>query len=148
MKYAIVATIAVLLGTLPAQCRIGETLDQLTARFGEGRKNTGTIRLAGHDQYYFEKDGIGIECVMANDKCIMEVFHNLGPKITDQDIKELLKAEGESHGWGFNIAKKRWIRSDNKLQAYRLAGHDDFFSIEEISGRKPGDQPDTGKPGF
>ena len=148
MKYAIVATITILLGTLPAQCRIGESMSQLTARFGPGKKDNGTVRMAGNDQYYFEKDGIGIECVMANDKCVMEVFHNLGPKITDHDIRELLKTEEDGHTWGFSPAKKRWLRSDNKLQAYRQPGHDDFLFIEEISVKISSGQPDTGKPGF
>ena len=148
MKYAFFAVVTILFGTLPAHCRIGESLTELTARFGQGKKDNGTIRMAGHDQYYFEKNGTGIECVMENDKCVMEIFHNLGPKITDHDIRELLKSEEDGHTWGFSPAKKRWLRSDNKLQAYRQAGHDDFLFVEVISAKKTVGQPDTGKAGF
>lgn len=147
MKTVIAITLMVLLLTPLAQCRVGETLAELTTRFGEGRENSQKIRLPGHDQYYFEKDGIGVQCVMSGDQCIMEVFHRIGTKITDQDIKEILRTEADGHGWGL-IKPERWNRGDNKLTAYRQQGHDDMFFIEDIAAMKANGRDTKGKPGF
>ncbi len=143
---AIVATI--LFTTVSAHCRMGETLEQLITRFGEGKKNTGRIRMAGHDQYYFEKDGIGIQCVISDGKVAMEVFHRIGPIITDQDIKEILKTEGDGHSWRFDKKTDRMIRGDNRLEAFRSPGHEDMFFIQEIATRLGNDIANKGKPGF
>jgi hypothetical protein len=147
MKIVIATALIVLLSTLPGQCRIGETLAELTTRFGEGRENSQKIRLPGHDQYYFEKDGIGVQCVMSDDKCVMEVFHRIGSKITEQDIHEILRTEADGHGWGL-IKPDRWNRSDNQLTAYREHGHADMFFIEDIAAMKANGKYTKGKPGF
>jgi hypothetical protein len=126
-----------------AQCRIGETLSELNARFGgEGKKNTAHIRMAGHDQWYFEKDGFGVQCVMTDDKCVMEVYHRIGQLINDGNINDLLKAEADGHTWGFDKKTARWTRSDYKLQAFREPGHKDMFYVEEM------EKQHSGKTGF
>jgi hypothetical protein len=142
MKTVIVATMLLVIAAASAQCRIGETLEELNARFGEGKKNSQKIRMKGHDQWYFEKDGIGVQCVMTDDACVMEVFHRVGAEITDRDIKEILKSEGDGHGWGFDQRTKRWTRSDYNLVAYREQGHNDIFYLEK-SGKAA-----KGLPGF
>jgi len=143
MKTIIIATSLLLFAATSAYCRIGETLEQLTARFGgEGKKNTGHVRMAGHDQWYFEKDGIGVNCVMSDDKCVMEVFHRIGSDITDLDIKDILKSEADGHGWGFDKRTKRWTRSDYVLVAYHEPGHHDIFFLEQIP------KGTNGLPGF
>jgi hypothetical protein len=142
----LVAFIAVLsFATLPAQCRIGETLDELVARFGEVKKDREATRMPGHDQFSFKMNGMVIECVMTDGKCVMEVFHRPGGMISNEDIKDLLKSEADGHTWGFNPKLKQWLRSDYTLKAYRAPGHADFFFLELAPAKKEGGQ---GLPGF
>jgi hypothetical protein len=137
MKFSFTGAVLLFLATLPAQGRIGEALEEMAARFGEAQKDGAVTRMAGHEQYYFEKDSLGIECVIGDGKCVMEVFHRIGSKIiSDEDIKNILKVEADGHGWGFNYATKRWMRSDGRLQAYRQPGHDDYFFLEVTPSKK------------
>jgi hypothetical protein len=120
--------------------RIGETLEELTADYGPGRKNAGKIRIPGDDEYYWEMRGLGINVVMQDGKSIMLVVHQIGRKIIETDIKEFLAANGEGRGW--RPDGNRWISGDRQLAAFREKRHLDMFFVVDIalvekSGRAP-----------
>ena len=140
MRFLIGITAMIMVAATPARGRIGETLAELTARYGQGKKNHGKIRLPGHDQYYFEKDGIGVNCVMSEDKCLMEVFHRLGSVITDEDIQGILKTEADGRAWNL-VEPGNWKRDDHALTASRQKHHADIFFIESSTATNETPKP-------
>jgi hypothetical protein len=110
--------------------RIGETLEELTADYGPGKKNAGKIRIPGDDEYYWEMRGLGINVVMQDGKSIMLVVHQIGRKITEADIKEVRDANGEGRGW--RPEGNRWISGDRRLAAFRAKNHLDMFFVEDL----------------
>ena len=72
-----------------AEARIGETLDQLKARYGEGKPST-KIRVPGTERYDFKKDGFTIDVSFRDGKSVAEYFHRDAGKISDDEIVQRL----------------------------------------------------------
>jgi len=126
----------VALTSLNAHARIGETLAQISERYGTGETQN-CDRLPGGEKHYFVKKPFGIEVILLEGKTVMEVIHRVeGPAISEAEVKELLKANGDNHGWAFDKRDKEWMRSDRKLRAYFLPGHPDFLFIEDVAATK------------
>ena len=124
------------LSALPVHARIGETMEQLVQRYGEGQKVNNT-RMPVGEQFEFTKKPFGVQAVMLDGKCVKEVLHRVeGPIISDVEIKELLKANGEGHTWAYIRKDEVWMRSDHKVRAFRQPGHPDFFFIEDVAAVK------------
>lgn len=119
----------------PTQARVGETMEEIIVRFGQVHKDE-TSRIPGTDHYAYEKNGFKVEVIIAGGKSIFEVYHRNDKEITNEDIKELLKANEEGHSWGLDRRTQHWTRSDYKLTAFREPGHPDFFFIEDIAAVK------------
>jgi hypothetical protein len=129
-------TFVVLVVAAKLHARVGETLEQVSDRYGTGQKQN-CDRLPGGEKYYFVKKPYGIEVIVVNGKAVMEIFHRSeGPEISDGEIKELLKVNGDSHAWSFDKKDSHWMRSDRKMRAYRQPGHGDFFFIEDVEATK------------
>jgi len=113
--------------------RVGDSLEELTARYGPGKKNAGKIRIPGNDEYYWEMKGLGINVVMQEESAVMLVAHGLGQKITAAEIKALLAANAHGTGWRPDGREPRWLRNDRKLEAFREKDHDDMFFVQDIA---------------
>ena len=132
MKHVIpIAT--VLLVTVSAHARVGETQNEIKARYGDGKKAQ-TQRLAGAETFEYEKNEFYVEVVILDGKSVMEIYaHRKGT--TDDAIKELLKANTTSNetAWRFDRKENRWERGGTpKLVGYRWPGHPDFFCIKDL----------------
>jgi len=134
MKHALLAGILTLLATLTAEARIGETPQEITARYGEGRKSNDRLKVSGAETWTYSKAGFTIEVVFLGDKSIWEIIQREGTAITDEDIKGLLKLyDTPATNWRLDRKEIRWERGGKpKLVAYRWPGHPDFFCIKDI----------------
>ena len=134
MKSVHLLTLIAILASTPVYARIGETYGEITKRYGRGEKQ-GTGRMHTTKGYYFIKNGFGVEVMILNGKSVMEVFHRTeGPQISDAEIQDLLKINGENLTWAFE--NNQWMRSDHKISAFRQPGHDDFFFIQDVAATK------------
>ena len=125
---AVTAAIALLAPC--AQARIGETPAEIAARYGEGKKIRD--RLPGAETFQYKKNTYTIEVIIYKDKSIWEIFHRDDKDITDDDIKEILKLNADSHGWRQDKKTKRWIRGDKKLEGGRQQGHPEYLDIWDV----------------
>lgn len=140
MKTIPALTALILLASTPVFARVGETYGEVLKRYGKGEKQ-GTGRMHTTKGYYFIKDGFGIEVMILNGKSVMEVFHRKDGVISDAEIQDLLKANGETFTWAFE--SNQWMRSDHKICAFRQPGHGDFFFVQDVAATKQ--EPSPGK---
>ncbi len=63
----------------------------------------------------------------------MEVYHRKDKKIMDDDIKGILKANGEGHSWSQDKKTGEWMRADHKMKAFRAPGHADFLFVQDVA---------------
>lgn len=117
-----------------ASARVGETSQEIIARYGAGKKSKDRLSAPGAETFRHEKNGFFIDVVIVGGKSIMEVIHRKDRIITDEDIKALLKLyDSSSTNWRFDRREKRWERGGKpKLVAYREPGHDDFLCIKDL----------------
>ena len=132
MKHLIVIIAAAFLATASTQARVGETQQQIAARYGDGKKAQ-SQRLAGAETFEYSKDDFYVEVVILDSKSVLEIYaHKKG--ITDDVIKELLKVNSSAGAaWHFDRKANRWERGGTpKLVGYRWPGHPEFFCIKDV----------------
>ena len=144
-KHLVSFAIITALTTVFAQARVGETQDEITKRYGAGRKD-GDTRLVGTERFWYLKDNFDVEVMISAGKSVMEVFHRKDKVITDDDIKGFLNVNADGHAWAIEKKTGHWRRSDNKLQAFREPGHADFFFIQDIAAVKDSEKNGKAKP--
>jgi hypothetical protein len=71
--------------------------------------------------------------VFQNEKVVQLVAHRVGRIITNDDIRELLKANSDIHGWMEDEHAPRWLRRDRKVDAFREKRHEDMFFVRDIA---------------
>ena len=144
MKHALITVTFALLAALPAQARIGETSEEIDARYGQGQKSADRLKNPETGTWKYSKGGFFIEVIFFNGKSIWEMFNRKDKVITDDDIKDILKvnsAPGTS--WQFSGKEHQWRRGGTpKLIAYREHGHDDFFSIRDVVAAEAAEKKD------
>jgi len=131
MKCFVFTSFVLVLLTVIAEARIGETLDQIRARYGEGQK--GGPRIPGTEKFEFKKDGYTIDVSFFDGISVMEFFHRHDTKITDDDIKDLLKNYIEGVRFTWSARDKIFKSSNKKLTAGRQIGHDDWFFVKDTA---------------
>jgi len=114
LTFCLVVTVA---GT--AQARLGETPDQLVARYGQplsekDQKGEGDkIALA---DVVFEKGGFQVSVTVVDGYSVAESFKKInGQPITTLEARTLLAANGEGHEWEAPVdarGGKLWTRDD------------------------------------
>ncbi len=132
MKQLLIITAATLLATWPAPARVGETQQEITARYGDGKKAQNQ-RLAGAETFEYDKNDFYVEVAILDGKAVLEIYaHKKGT--TDDVIKDLLKVNSSTEAtWHFDRKQNRWERGGTpKLVAYRWPGHPDFFCIKDL----------------
>ena len=127
-----------------AHARLGETIDQLTARYGPGAKNGG-VPTAGSPVTVMElhKQNWTIIISLINGISVEEKYTKPGG-VDDASIQTLLEINSEGHTWKLtqsspsliaamiptpNSVGKRWDRDDGAVATLQ-AGMRTFFTIE------------------
>ena len=144
MKHSLAIALVLALIATSAHARIGETREEITLRYGEGKKDDAP-RIPGTERFNYSKNGFDIEVMFAAGKSVMEVFHRKDKEITDDDIKGLLKVTAASQSWTFNKKNNQWMRRDRKVRAFRQPGHSDYFFIQDTAAVKNTDTAGEGK---
>jgi hypothetical protein len=117
----VLLTLVVIVGiTANAKARLGETADQLVARYGQplsetDQKGEGTkIPLAN---VVFQKGGFEIDVTITNGVSVSEVFKKLnGSSIATDEARYLLTANAQGRDWEaphIVNGDKVWKRDDN-----------------------------------
>jgi len=116
MKHPVTLSLLLLFGAASlAQARLGETPDQITARFGNGGPFF-IIPGGPHDglkQQEFRKQGFDIQ-VLFTDFSVGETY-TAGSKLTEDQIQALLAANSEGHPWKESATgngSRFWTRDD------------------------------------
>jgi hypothetical protein len=119
----------------PARARLGETPDQLVARYGQALSETDQKaegdKVAESD-VIFQKGGFQIEVTVSNGISVAESFKKInGEPLTIAEVRTLLAANSEGHGWEapqLVQGEKLWSRDD--AATARLAGDGTLLSIK------------------
>jgi hypothetical protein len=120
--------------------RLGETLDECKARYGELiRTNAG--KHVDFPTYVFQKGNIAIGVQLLNGKSAHEDFVPLTGNLTDQQIQEIFEANSEGAGWlngpptkedGFLITN--YSRRDGLAQArHAISAKDEILTVEHLA---------------
>ncbi|MFZ2277661.1 MAG: hypothetical protein WAW39_07670 [Prosthecobacter sp.] len=117
--------------TVCSQARIGETLAELKARYGEGKSIS--PRIPQTEQYEWEKDGYLIQASLRNNVTVLEFFHRTDKVMTDEDIKALLKVYRKDVRFTWSMRDNCFRSSDKKMMAGRQDGHDDWIYVRDVS---------------
>jgi len=130
-------TIALLFAALcSAFSRVGETQQQIEARYGAGPLSD-IQRMPEAQTYKYMKDNFQIEVVIYEGRSIWEIIQRQdGDRyITDPEIKDILNAYKEAgRTWFYDQRLKRWERSNKpKYVAYRWPGHEDYLCIKDLA---------------
>ena len=105
-----------------AWARLGETEEQLIARYGDvlGHEHVGAD--AGHvavDKLQFKKTGFNIEVTIFHGVSAQEDISNAqGDGMTAQEVKTLLDANTDGHAWTAVAGGQYWKRDDGALATF------------------------------
>ena len=128
----LLATLGLLLAlTVTSHARVGETLAELKARYGEGKSIS--PRMADTEQYEWQKDGYTIQASLRGNVTVLEFFHRNDTVMTDDDIKALLKVYRKDVRFTWSTRDNCFKSSDKKLMAGREHGHDDWIYVRDIA---------------
>lgn len=142
-----IALLLFLIGGLFAHGRVGETAAEITARYGEGK--SANARVNGATTTKYVKDNFDVEVTILDGKSVWEIYHRRDKVISDDDIKEVLKANATpgTNSWRIDKKDGRWERTGRpKLFAFREPGHPDFFSIKDIETCEKAEKKKSGVP--
>jgi hypothetical protein len=122
MRIALIALLFVVAVTTTAQARLGETADQLVARYGQPLKETDQKgegdKIASAD-VVFQKGGFQIEVTLVDGISVSEMFNKInGDGLSLGEIRTLLNDNSQGSGWEApqTIAdQKKWMRDDGAL---------------------------------
>jgi hypothetical protein len=131
MKPLLTVLCACMALTATTHARIGETLAELKARYGEGKSVS--PRMAQTEQYEWQKDGYKIQASLRNNVTVLEFFHRIDTQMTDDDIKALLKVYRKDVRFTWSTRDNCFKSSDKKMIAGREAGHDDWIYVKDIA---------------
>ena len=120
MRTAFLSLLFVIAITATAQARLGETPDQLVARYGqplsEADQKAEGIKVA-QAAVVFQKGGFEIDATLSNGISVAESFKKInGEALTIGEIRTLLSANSQGYEWEApHVAQggKDWTRDDN-----------------------------------
>ena len=118
----------------PAQARLGETLQELQARFGYKQGSGGTLLGDGLnlDALEFQKENVSIDVELSGGHSIFERYQSKAMfSLTRADIKKLLESNSQGHKWTNQDGGRNWKRDDGATATYNGTTAD-FSSIEYL----------------
>jgi hypothetical protein len=134
-----------------ALARVGETQQEISARYGKGELSD-IQRMPGAQTFKYFKGDFQVEVVISEGKSIWEIFQRqTGDKnLTDAEIKEILNAYKEGgRTWFYDQRLKRWDRSNKpKYVAYRWPGHEDYLCVKDLAACDALEKGNKGSKGF
>jgi hypothetical protein len=83
---------------LPAHARLGDTEQQLTARYGKGSVPWKESESSPYATQLFYKNGISIKVVLLNGVSVCESYNSSGA-LTAKAVEELLTLNEQGHPW-------------------------------------------------
>ena len=120
----LVTLLFLLLLTLPARARLGETEDQSIARYGQP---ISVKDVDGENDYRtleFRKNGYFIMAYFLNGKCaLLGLNKDDKSEFSDNEIQALLDDNSEGHAWAkndTNSTNREWDRDDGALAQYYI----------------------------
>jgi hypothetical protein len=123
MRIALLTLFFIVSVTATARARLGETADQLVARYGPplseiDQKGEGDkIPLA---IVIFQKGGFEIKVTLSDGISVLETFRKLnGDALTVGEVRTLLAANSQGHGWEAPrmVGGERWWTRDDTATA-------------------------------
>lgn len=119
MKIALQVLVFTLLLTTPAWARLGETGDQIVARYGQPLSQV-NLKAQGKQvaltELVFQKNGFEIHVSLSDGVSDAESFRKLnGEEFTLAEVRALLNLNGQGYGWEApdNVTgDKVWTRDD------------------------------------
>jgi len=151
MKQVLIAALAIGAAVTSATARVGETQQEITARYGAGQLSD-LQRQAGAETFIYRKENFQIEVVMSEGKSVWEIIQRQdGDRvITDDEIKDILNGYKDAgRTWFFDKRDKRWIRSGQpKYIAYRWPGHEDYLCIKDQAACEALEKKNKGSKGL
>jgi hypothetical protein len=151
MRIALIALLFVVAVTTTAQARLGETADQLVARYGQPLKETDQKgegdKIASAD-VVFQKGGFQIEVTLVDGISVAETFNKInGDGLSLGEIRILLNDNSQGSGWEApqTIAdQKKWMRDDGAVASLAqgfLTIKSKELMTEETTAKKLESQP-------
>ena len=120
MRIALLTLCFIVSVTATARARLGETADQLVARYGQplsekDQKGEGDkIPLV---DAVFQKGGFEVDVTLSDGISVAESFKKInGEALTVEEVRTLLNANSQGHGWEAPQevqGEKIWARDDN-----------------------------------
>lgn len=131
--WILAALTAVLTFSSSVYARVGETREEIKARYGDGKRSE-MQRLDGAETIKYSFKNFQIEVVFYDDKSVWEIVHRQDKLIDKDDVRLLLKANSmKDSTWRFNRLGNRWERSGTPMIiGYFWPGHEDYFSVEDV----------------
>jgi hypothetical protein len=104
-RYPILLAVAFMLSALPCQARLGETLDQCIARYGQPVYNGPDPQGVGEGTTRFEKNGYLICVFFLKGIVAFEMFYKHGDDYYSNDEKDaILQADSAGGKWNLNVS--------------------------------------------
>lgn len=120
MRIAILTLVLIVSLTATAQARLGETPDQLVARYGQPLSETDQKAdgdKVATSEAIFQKGGYQIDVTLVNGVSVAESYKKLnGDVMSVGEVRTLLTANAQEHGWEaprLVQGEKRWSRDDS-----------------------------------
>ena len=135
MRTPIVVLVAfLLLSQSVCQARLGDTMEQCVARYGQpvpAKDNSipGGFRLAW---ITFQKNGYFIKSIFVNGIVGAEcVFKSDSSALSEQEKNKILHADSKGWAWGKATGRENWVRTDGAIASYDSSKH--FMALESTS---------------
>ncbi len=120
MKIALPAFLLIMTVTTPAWARLGETPDQLVARYGQPLSEDdqkGAGDKVPQAKVVFNKNGFGIEVIITDGISVEETYRKLnGDPFSIGEVRTLLGDNSQGHDWEAPVVingEKLWMRDDD-----------------------------------
>jgi hypothetical protein len=112
---------------LPVQARLGETLEQCTARYCAAVSTDTDPMAIGEKKADYKKNGYIVEVIFYHGKVAREVFGVLGGRaLSDEELETLLESESSSdNSWlehdVSDVPRRVWVRADRAKAVFNGA---------------------------
>lgn len=129
-------------GSNVAFARLGETEQEITARYGTGTKVA--PRFPNTTNMRYSKNGFKIYVCFLEGKSFREQFcYDIPVKWSDEAIEKFIKALSPDESWTYSKRNRLWYRNNKAVIVRREPGHEDWLIIEDRAAMKKIDESKT-----
>ncbi len=116
--------------SLPAFGRLGETPEEIEARFGKGEERN-PPRFPNSRQMKYDHSGFEIHIFFYDGKSGLECYRRHSGRMSDKEIKEFIATLTDGKQWSYSKRAKLWYRDNKKTVAYREPGQVEWVWVED-----------------